>query len=490
MSAKRVVCGRVYSLLFLAALAANSVPASATTRNVPAQYATVQAAIDASVNGDVVLIAPGTYTGSPTLSGKTITIASLFHTTGDRAYIAQTILDGGGAAWALRVLPCPGLPSVIGLTLRNGDDGLFATGHFQFLDCRATGNTDGTDYDDGAGGVIRRCVFELNGDDGIDINNDVDVVIEDCTIQDNGDDGIEIRMQSYSGPTFPLVFRRNTIARNDEDGIQLIGYDVRTNRTLQIERNLFLDNAMVGVGMMCCSNTVEDFQGASLPERVTIVHNTFHGNAYGVTGGDSTVVVDNIFCHTPNLALKNVDAGSTAAYNLFFANGTDAFQSNLHVATSEFADPLLQADWSLGAGSPAIDAGTASFSWNGVLRWQESPGTYVGAAPDLGAREYGGSLSVPADGTDRLHLLAPSPNPARGPIVMRVILAASGPVHLEIVDLAGRRIRTLVDEDVPAGDHEFVWDGRSDHGGTAPAGVYLARLVRAGVTKSQRFTRL
>lgn len=35
-------------------------PASAITRHVPAEYATIQAGIDASVAGDSVLVGPGT----------------------------------------------------------------------------------------------------------------------------------------------------------------------------------------------------------------------------------------------------------------------------------------------------------------------------------------------------------------------------------------------------------------------------------------------
>src|SRR5689334_14990965 len=97
--------GPFLGLLCAFALCASG--ARAATRNVPSEYATIQAAIDAAMSGDVVLIAPGTYFESPTISGKAIVVASRFHTTGDRAYIAQTIIDGGGGAWAMRVLASP-----------------------------------------------------------------------------------------------------------------------------------------------------------------------------------------------------------------------------------------------------------------------------------------------------------------------------------------------------------------------------------------------
>jgi len=68
-----------------------------TTRNVPGTYATIQAAINASVNGDVVLVQPGTYVENINYNGKLITIGSLFFTTADTSYISATIIDGNNS---------------------------------------------------------------------------------------------------------------------------------------------------------------------------------------------------------------------------------------------------------------------------------------------------------------------------------------------------------------------------------------------------------
>jgi flagellar hook assembly protein FlgD len=49
-----------------------------------------------------------------------------------------------------------------------------------------------------------------------------------------------------------------------------------------------------------------------------------------------------------------------------------------------------------------------------------------------------------------------------------------------IYDLQGRRVRTLFDEERPAGPAEAEWDGLDDRGSRAASGVYLVRLQTAG----------
>jgi flagellar hook assembly protein FlgD len=58
-------------------------------------------------------------------------------------------------------------------------------------------------------------------------------------------------------------------------------------------------------------------------------------------------------------------------------------------------------------------------------------------------------------------------------------------VRIEVYDVLGRRIRTLVDERRRAGPHRTVWRGRNALGRKVASGVYFLRL-RAGETTATR----
>ncbi|MCG8403697.1 MAG: hypothetical protein MI923_00735 [Phycisphaerales bacterium] len=83
--------------------------AEAATINVPADQPTIQQAIDAAVNGDEVVIAPGTYLEHIDLLGKAITLRST--DPNDPAVVAATIIDGGNDPNA------PGFPQNVGTTV-------------------------------------------------------------------------------------------------------------------------------------------------------------------------------------------------------------------------------------------------------------------------------------------------------------------------------------------------------------------------------------
>lgn len=88
---------------------------------------------------------------------------------------------------------------------------------------------------------------------------------------------------------------------------------------------------------------------------------------------------------------------------------------------------------------------------------------------------------------DRIHttLFQNYPNPFRGATTIAYQVGEPGRVTLEVYDLLGRRIRTLVDAEQPSGRHEAAWDGRGAGGRSLAAGTYFYRL-RVGETISSK----
>jgi len=84
---------KIYIISILAVFAV-TISLNATVINIPDDYATIQAGIDASSNGDTVLVQPGIYVENINFNGHNIVLGSLFLTTGDTSYIEQTVIDG------------------------------------------------------------------------------------------------------------------------------------------------------------------------------------------------------------------------------------------------------------------------------------------------------------------------------------------------------------------------------------------------------------
>jgi hypothetical protein len=110
----------------------------------------------------------------------------------------------------------------------------------------------------------------------------------------------------------------------------------------------------------------------------------------------------------------------------------------------------------------------------------ESPGLYFYRIdiewPD-GSTTEGAFLELRLQGRPvRLALQPLRPNPFRDRTTLRFVLPRPGQVSIRILDVTGRRVRTLLDGALPAGSHELVWDGRNDRGRRVAAGLYLVTM--------------
>jgi hypothetical protein len=73
------------------------------------------------------------------------------------------------------------------------------------------------------------------------------------------------------------------------------------------------------------------------------------------------------------------------------------------------------------------------------------------------------------------------PNPFNMNTTIRFDLSHAANVRLDIFNMSGQKVRTLVDESKSAGLHSIGWNGTNEFGAIVPSGVYLYTLhVNAG----------
>jgi len=78
------------------------------------------------------------------------------------------------------------------------------------------------------------------------------------------------------------------------------------------------------------------------------------------------------------------------------------------------------------------------------------------------------------------------PNPFNPSTVISFSTQVNDRVILDVYNVSGRKIRTLVDENKIVGSYSIVWDGRDDSGRWIPSGVYFYRLRVGSVTQHRK----
>ena len=77
------------------------------------------------------------------------------------------------------------------------------------------------------------------------------------------------------------------------------------------------------------------------------------------------------------------------------------------------------------------------------------------------------------------------PNPFNPTTTIRFALPEEANVTLEVYDATGRRVSTLISNQLSAGRYEAIWNGRNDSGSTVASGMYLYRLTAGNFVESK-----
>jgi len=78
------------------------------------------------------------------------------------------------------------------------------------------------------------------------------------------------------------------------------------------------------------------------------------------------------------------------------------------------------------------------------------------------------------------------PNPFNPSTIIKFGLPEQQRVRLVVYDFLGRAIRTLRDEEMPAGYHEVIWDGKDEHGLDVASGLYFYRLTAGAFMEARK----
>ena len=151
--------------------------------------------------------------------------------------------------------------------------------------------------------------------------------------------------------------------------------------------------------------------------------------------------------------------------------------------TGAFGSTTVQA--SAGLATASVLTGSMKI-W---LRGRDSAGNW-GAATTITVPTTG-STTVSVGDVQAVDFLAnPSPNPSRGLATIHFGLARASEVNLELFDVAGRRVQTLVSSNLAPGPHTATWDGRDRQGNHVKNGIYLVRLTTPSKAFNTRLVRL
>ena len=146
------------------------------------------------------------------------------------------------------------------------------------------------------------------------------------------------------------------------------------------------------------------------------------------------------------------------------------------VHASPVSPPVVSGQVRLSDGSPVAGAQVVLFDVADLRRGAVGQATTDEAGQFALPLAAGGALVLPQG-----FALGPNyPNPFNPSTIIPYQLSATSPVRLDVFNILGQRVATLVDGAQGAGAYVARWDGTDAAGGAAASGLYFYRLTVGG----------
>jgi hypothetical protein len=428
-------------ILSLALLSIVFTPVQAETRSVPADYATIQQAIDDSNDGDVVVVDPGTYYENINFSGKNIVVTGT--NPDDSEIVAATIIDGQGRS------------SVV--VFENGETpeavlaGFTITGGY--------GKADSTDSEDnylfwGAGvscinaSPTIKCNVITGNNGPYDIEGDSpdqwsicygggigcfdsNAVITQNVIKGNSayaGGGIMIYMVGDSKVYNNLIYNNSAYVGG---GVILLYTGQLINNTIVgNDVNLFQTDigSILGGNVYSASHTE---YGQCIIVNNIICNAKSGGGIYSEGSGEDLIAFNDVWNNLPGNYYK-VDP---ITYNLI----SDSAANRTGLDGNISQDPLFVDNYHIAADSPCRDTGDPNYIPYPWQRDIDGEFAVMGARIDIGADEVTGNARPVADAGDDQFFDA---------IVANVVLDGTGSFDFDLNDALSYQWRQVGGQDV------------------------------------------
>jgi hypothetical protein len=434
-------------------------------------FRTVQHGIDVSFSSDTVLAANGVYEENISIAAKSVCLASRYLFSGEPLDIQNTIIDGGFDSTVVMFASCDSATAITGFSIRNG-------------------------YGWFGGGILSECS---------------DLTISDNIIYGNISDAVGGGICCRYGN--PVILNNDIIENTAHCGGGIESY---YSTAITVSNNFISGNSAargggiytsnLGSGSLICNNVLSrntassygggiGFFGVSCP----VINNTFSENLAATGGG--------LYCNSSDITVINTifwaDSASSADPEIYIDDNSSAsitycdIQGGWAGEGNIDADPLFRNPenddfhlMSIACGdrydSPCIDAGDPSI-FDYLLDCEWGLGN---ERSDMGA--YGGAR-IPTDVDQEQTPEIPGefilsqnyPNPFNASTTIPYTLPNGSHVTIDIYDILGRRVETLITENQPAGYHQIFWNAADKS-----SGMFFYRLQANGYVETRRMVLL